>query len=291
MNITFPGVAAVTGAGGTGIGAAVAISFANAGCSRIAITDIHEASLARVKDAIVSKHPGVQVLASGGDIADESYVAAFFAEVEKMFGRLDYAVNCAGIIGPSLRSDEMLVAEFDRINNVNYRGCWLSSRAELKLMLKQDRPEAEGASPSAQKGAIVNIASQLGIVGRPCASEFCDFSSPTYNRVETKLSHVLAAAYCGSKAAIISMTRCDAIDYSADGIRVNCVCPGVIHTPMITDENGNVNESIRPAIDIAPMKRMGEPQEVADSVLFLCSDQASFIQGHVLVVDGGYTIN
>ena len=86
------------------------------------------------------------------------------------------------------------------------------------------------------------------------------------------------------------MTRANAIDYSEDGIRVNCVCPGVIETPM-TQGPAEMREALKPAIDIAPMKRMGTPDEVADAVLFLCSSRASFIQGHALVVDGGYTIN
>jgi NAD(P)-dependent dehydrogenase (short-subunit alcohol dehydrogenase family) len=98
------------------------------------------------------------------------------------------------------------------------------------------------------------------------------------------------AAYCASKAAIIGMTRADAIDYSADGIRVNCVCPGVIETPMTTGDE-EVRARLQPAVDIAPMKRMGKPEEVADAVLFLCSTFASFVQGHALVVDGGYIIN
>lgn len=86
------------------------------------------------------------------------------------------------------------------------------------------------------------------------------------------------------------MTRSDAIDYSKHQIRVNCVCPGVIESPMTTG-SAEVTERLRPAINIAPMRRMGRPEEIADSVLFLCSSQASFIQGHALVVDGGYTIN
>lgn len=86
------------------------------------------------------------------------------------------------------------------------------------------------------------------------------------------------------------MTRADAIDYARDGIRVNCVCPGVIATPMTT-KSEEVIRRLKPAIDIAPMQRMGQPEEVADAVLFLSSSQASFIQGHALVVDGGYTIN
>lgn len=98
------------------------------------------------------------------------------------------------------------------------------------------------------------------------------------------------APYCASKAAITNMTRADAIDYARDGIRVNSVCPGVIETPLTTGSE-EVTERLKPAIDIAPMRRMGKPEEVADAILFLCSSQASFIQGHSLVVDGGYTIN
>ncbi|KAL4896035.1 hypothetical protein BDV59DRAFT_171871 [Aspergillus ambiguus] len=134
-------------------------------------------------------------------------------------------------------------------------------------MLHQDPLPSHDPNRSPQRGAIVNIASQLGIVGRPAAP-----------------------SYCGSKAAVIALTRSDAIDYSEDGIRVNCVCPGVIETPMTT-YNEEVRERLRPAIDIAPMRRMGKPEEVADTVLFLCSTFASFVQGHALVVDGGYIIN
>lgn len=95
------------------------------------------------------------------------------------------------------------------------------------------------------------------------------------------------AAYCASKSAIIGLTRADAIDYSKDGIRVNCVCPGVIETPLVMEKK-EVREAITPAVETAPMKRMGTPEEVADAALFLCSTQASFVQGHAMVVDGGY---
>ena len=89
---------------------------------------------------------------------------------------------------------------------------------------------------------------------------------------------------------MIALTRSDAIDYAKDGIRVNCVCPGLIETPM-TGQTPELRKRFRPAVDIAPMKRMGKPAEVADAILFLCSTQASFVQGHALVVDGGYVIN
>ncbi|KAK6077833.1 short-chain dehydrogenase reductase [Seiridium cupressi] len=259
----LPGVAFITGAGGTGIGAAVARGLARSGCSRIAITDINKKTLQTTKDVILDINPKAQVTAREGDISDESFVSAFVEDVAKTHSRIDYAVNCAGILTESLRSTETPVSIFDAITSINYRGTWLSSRAALAQMLKQKPlPENSGA-----RGAIVNIASQLGIVARPGA-----------------------AAYCASKAAIINMTRSDAIDYSQDGIRVNCVCPGVIETPMTTSSE-DMKEMLKPAIDIAPMRRMGTPEEVANAVLFLCSPEASFIQGHALVVDGGYTIN
>ncbi|RSL98943.1 hypothetical protein CEP52_010047 [Fusarium oligoseptatum] len=261
--LKLPGVALITGAGGTGIGAAVARAFARSGCTRFAITDLNKDTLAQTRGQILSINPDANVLAEPGDISDKSYVESLIAQTVKQFKRLDYAVNCAGILGSAVRSTDMDMAAFDKITNVNYRGTWMSSRAALKVMLQQ-KPLQEHPE---QRGAIVNIASQLGIVARP-----------------------EAAAYCASKAAIIHMTRSDAIDYSKDNIRINCVCPGVIESPMTTGTK-EVTERLRPAIEIAPMRRMGRPDEVANAVMFLCSSQASFIQGHALVVDGGYTIN
>ncbi|KAJ5735901.1 uncharacterized protein N7483_001026 [Penicillium malachiteum] len=260
----FPGVAVVTGAGGSGIGAAVARAFATAGCERIAITDLNEKTLEQTKEAIAIAHPNTQLLAHLGNVADDQFAELFIAKVVKAFGRVDYAVNCAGVLGLPMRSGETSLAEFDRVNNINYRGCWLSSKAQLTQMLAQDPLPSHDPSRPPQRGAVVNIASQLGIVGRPNAP-----------------------AYCASKSAIIGMTRADAIDHSKDGIRVNCVCPGVIETPLIMEKK-EVREAITPAAQIAPMQRMGKPAEVADAALFLCSTQASFVQGHAMVVDGGY---
>ncbi|OOQ89773.1 oxidoreductase, short-chain dehydrogenase/reductase family [Penicillium brasilianum] len=260
----FPGVAVVTGAGGTGIGAAVAKAFAAAGCERIAITDLNETTLEQTRNAVAVAHPSTRLLARSGNVADDQFADSFINEVVRYFGRVDYAVNCAGVLGQPLRSSETSLAEFDRLNNINYRGCWLSSRSQLRQMVRQDALPNHDSSRPPQRGAIVNVASQLGIVGRPSAP-----------------------AYCASKSAVIGMTRADAIDYSEDGIRVNCVCPGVIETPMIMEKT-EVREAITPAAEMAPMKRMGKPQEVADAVLFLCSTQASFVQGHAMVVDGGY---
>ncbi|KAI9045354.1 SDR family NAD(P)-dependent oxidoreductase [Aspergillus affinis] len=262
---SFPGVAVITGAGGTGIGAATARAFAQAGCSNIAITDVNLESLEQTRQSILTTYPNTQLMAQAGNVADEQFVESFMGHVVDTFGRIDYAVNCAGILGNAQRSTETTTETFDHINNVNYRGSFLCSRAELKHMLRQDPLPSHDPDRTPQRGSVVNVASQLGIVGRPSAP-----------------------AYCASKAAIIAMTRSDAIDYSKDNIRVNCVCPGVIETPMTTYSE-EVRERLKPAVDIAPMKRMGKPTEVADTILFLCSTFASFVQGHALVVDGGYS--
>ncbi|KXG49702.1 Short-chain dehydrogenase/reductase SDR [Penicillium griseofulvum] len=276
----FPGVAVITGAGGTGrlstrninirhsrntgIGAATTKAFAAAGCNQIAITDLNEKSLNQTAEAITSRYPDVRLLVKAGNVADDQFADSFIDAVVQDFGRVDYAVNCAGILGKSLPSTETSLEEFDRVNNINYRGCWLSSRAELRQMVKQSGLPSHDVNRPPQRGAVVNVASQLGIVSRPDAP-----------------------AYCASKAAVIGMTRADAIDYSKDGIRVNCVCPGVIETPLVM-EKPEVRDAIMPAVQTAPMKRMGQPAEVADAILFLCSTQASFVQGHAMVVDGGY---
>ncbi|KAF2144193.1 uncharacterized protein K452DRAFT_325425 [Aplosporella prunicola CBS 121167] len=263
----FPGVALVTGAAGSGIGNATARAFAEAGCTQIAITDLNAELLEQTKKSIHGAYPAASVLAVAGDISSPEFVDSFTKQVVSGFGRLDYCVNCAGVLGSDQNSTETSLEDFDRINNINYRGCWLSSRAQLKVMLDQEPLASHDAQRAGQRGSIVNVASQLGIVARP-----------------------KAPAYCASKAAVISMTRCDAIDYSEHNIRVNCICPGVIETPMTTGSQ-EVLDRLQPAVDIAPMKRMGKPQEVADCALFLCSTKSSFVQGHAMVVDGGYVIN
>ncbi|KAI9730730.1 MAG: hypothetical protein M1834_005699 [Cirrosporium novae-zelandiae] len=262
----FLGVALVTGAA-SGIGAATAKGFADAGCNRIAITDINEGLLQQTKEKIIQDHPTVIVHAVAGDIADPSFAPSFVTSTVEEFRRLDYCVNCAGIMGNNWFSTATSIEDFDRINNINYRGCWLTSRAELTAMTNQGRLLSHEAGRPPPRGSIVNIASQLGIVGRP--------NTPVYS---------------ASKAAVIAMTRADAIDYSPHGIRVNCICPGVIETPMTTGPGRQIEISAS-VINIAPMRRMGKPSEVADCAIFLSSTKASFVQGHAMVVDGGYIIN
>ena len=263
----YPGVAVITGAAGTGIGAAVAKAFALEGCTRIAITDKSIGLLDDTRQWIMEHCPDAEVLKDVGDISDPDFVESFFSAVLQQYGRIDYLVNVAGIMGNNRATTETSLEDFDRINNINYRGVFLCSRTALKYMVKQEPLPSHLPGRMPQRGSIVSIASQLGIVGRPDAP-----------------------AYCASKAAVIALTRADAIDYAKYGIRVNCVCPGVIDTPMTNSTPERV-EMLRPAIEIAPMKRMGLPEEIADAVLFLSSSKASFVQGHAMVVDGGYVIN
>ena len=166
----YPGVAVVTGAAGTGMGQAIAKAFADEGCLRIAITDVNEDLLSDTKKAIQEKYPSVDVFSVAGNLTDPAFVDQFFQSVVARFTRVDYAVNCAGIMGNNQSSTETSLEDFDRINNINYRGCWLSSRAELKHMLRQEPLESHDGRPG-ERGSIVNIASQLGIVGRPNARE------------------------------------------------------------------------------------------------------------------------
>ncbi|RFU28969.1 hypothetical protein B7463_g7360, partial [Scytalidium lignicola] len=258
----YPGVALVTGAA-NGIGQATAYAFAREGCLRIVIADLSQSGLQETHNHIKSSFQKVEVLECPVDVGKPDDVTRLLDQAVAKFGRVDYAVNAAGIIGLAQRSHEMSVDEFDRVNQVDYRGCWLCSREELKHMIQQEPLPSHDGRPG-NRGSIVNIASQLGIVARPTA--------PAYN---------------AAKAAVINMTRSDAIDYSKDNIRINCVCPGLIGTRMVNDSI----DYFRPAISIAPMDRVGTPDEVADCVLFLCSSKATFVQGSALVVDGGYTIN
>ncbi|KAK0943607.1 hypothetical protein LTR29_004778 [Friedmanniomyces endolithicus] len=250
----FPGVALITGAG-SGIGQATAVSFAREGCEKVVLADRNEQGLDETRAAIQKVNSECEVYDVRIDVSSAESVDYLIEEAVKHFGRVDYCCNAAGVLSNNERSDATTPEEFDRINGINYRGCWLCSRAEIKQMLKQE-PLATHDGRKGNRGSVVNIASQLGIVGRPAARK-----SP------------------GSPISCFV--------YSKDNIRINCVCPGVIDTPM-TRPNMDVLGS---AIAIAPMDRAGTAQEVADCVLFLASSKATFVQGSALVVDGGYVIN
>lgn len=171
-----------------GIGAAVAKGFARLGCTKIAITDINSDTLKQTKDAILSINSAVKVFDQAGDIADEKFVDSFTDGVASKFTRIDYAVNCAGVLGGKpVKAVDMTMDAFDKLNNINYRGSWLSSRAQLRNMLNQE-PLSEQPG---QRGSIVNIASQLGIVARSGAGKSKVYRLPQHRLTGLVQLHIV----------------------------------------------------------------------------------------------------
>jgi NAD(P)-dependent dehydrogenase (short-subunit alcohol dehydrogenase family) len=243
-------VALVTGAG-AGIGFAAANAFAQAGASVI----IADNNAILVKDAAERlRSAGHEILAVTCDVRDRSQVRAMIDQAIGTYGHLDAAFNNAGINCDGAPMHETEDEEFDSILDVNLRGVWNCIKADLRPMLAQG------------SGAIVNCSSIGGMRGSKGR-----------------------AAYSASKFGVIGLTRAAALDYASTGIRINAVCPGIIgNTPMATRVTKNNNPDIIKAFVAAePIGRLGEPEEIAAAVMWLCSPGASFMVGHAMAVDGG----
>ena len=185
------------------------------------------------------------------DVSNAAEVDALVNKTVDIYGSLDYACNNAGIGGvPSLITD-MSEEDWDCLVDVNLKGTWLCLKYELRAMLKQGG------------GAIVNIASVAGIVG------FAGYAS-----------------YCATKGGVIALTRAAAIEYAKEGIRINAVSPGAIETDMLATHSADVRNQLTAK---HPIGRTGKPEEVAETVVWLCSDVASFVTGHNIMIDGGYS--
>jgi oxidoreductase, short-chain dehydrogenase/reductase family len=234
-----------------GIGLACAEAFAKAGYITV-LADIKEPAVQAAK--LVEE--GYQAVAYRCDVSDTQAVEKMIAWIVATYGRLDAAHNNAGIQTPQRPMAEITDEEFDRTVAVDLKGVWNCMRYEIRQML------AQGG------GAIVNTSSQGGVTGFPGQ-----------------------AAYIACKHAVIGLTRTAAIDYAAKGIRINAVCPGAIRTPM-AEELMRRNPSLKTELvrDI-PAGRLGNPEEIANAVLWLCSPQASFVDGHALLVDGAFSIH
>jgi NAD(P)-dependent dehydrogenase (short-subunit alcohol dehydrogenase family) len=244
-------VALVTGGGG-GIGRAPCLAFAREG-AKLAVVDVDARAAAQVAEAVAAT--GAEVIAIAADVAESAEVSTMVDQVVSRFGRLDIAFNNAGIEIEHKPLAETPEADFDRLMRVNVKGVWLCMKFEIAQMLKQ------GGG-----GAIVNTSSIGGLVGAP--------RQPVYG---------------ATKHAVLGLTKAAALEYGRKGIRVNAVCPGIIRTEMT--ERALAREPRRQTyIDQAhPIGRLGEAEDVARSVVFLCSDDAAFVLGHSLAVDGGFT--
>jgi NAD(P)-dependent dehydrogenase (short-subunit alcohol dehydrogenase family) len=248
----FAGQVALVTGGSSGMGLATARAFAEAGAA-VVIADINEATLGTATDELTAA--GHRALGVRCDVSDEDSVAAMVKATVDTFSRLDMAFNNAGIqVPPSDAADEPAEV-FDRVNAINLRGVWACMKHELAQM------RAQGS------GAIVNCSSLGGLVGLPGR-----------------------AAYHASKHGVIGLTTSAALEYAPPrGIRINAVCPGTIETPMVADMITKGELDPAQAAAATPIARLGQGEEIAASVLWLCSPGASFVVGVALPVDGGYT--
>jgi NAD(P)-dependent dehydrogenase (short-subunit alcohol dehydrogenase family) len=216
----------------------------------VAVLDRTEEALAQTAEAI--RAAGRRVLTMGCDVSKPDEVDAAVARVVETFGRIDCSFNNAGVENKAHPVAEIDLDEWDRVNDINLRGTFVCMKHELAQMLRQGG------------GAIVNTSSGAGIRGVAGG-----------------------AAYAASKHAIIGLTRSAALDYATKNIRVNAVLPGNIATEMMDRFTGG---DIQKAIDLEPVGRLGKPEEIAEAVLWMCSDLGGFVTGAAISVDGGWSL-
>jgi NAD(P)-dependent dehydrogenase (short-subunit alcohol dehydrogenase family) len=251
-NGTYRGkVAFVTGAA-NGIGRATALAFAREGAN-VVVADISEQG--NQETARMIEELGGQAIALRCDVTRAEDVKAALDKTAEAFGRLDVAFNNAGSEQAITATADLTEEDWDRIIGINLRSIFLCMKYEIPLTLKQG------------SGAIVNTSSGAGVKG---------FKGQ--------------AAYVAAKHGVVGLTKAAALDYTSQNIRINAVCPGIIDTPMMDRFSGGTPEGHQRVISQEPIGRMGQPEEIANAVVWLCSDAASFAIGHALVIDGGQTV-
>lgn len=243
-------VALVTG-GGSGIGRASALAFARAGAA-VVVSDVDAEAGEAAAQAI--REAGGSGIFQRADVSDAAQVAALVERTIEAFGRLDYAHNNGGIEGPVKPVIDLTEDEWDRVIDINLKGVWNCLRFQIPVMLEQGG------------GAIVNTGSVSGLKGFP----------------------PLLPAYIASKFGVVGLTAATARSYASQGIRVNAICPGAIDTPMLTRIGEGADRLGVAMVAENPSGRLGTPEEVAEAVIWLCSDRASFVTGQTLTIDGGF---
>ncbi|KAB1196323.1 MULTISPECIES: SDR family oxidoreductase [Haloferax] len=243
--------ALVTG-GASGIGRATALRFGEEGAN-VVVSDVQVDAGNQVVSEI--ENDGGEAVFIQADVSKESDVARLVDETVNTYGGLDFAHNNAGIEGEVGSIAEMDLEDFQRVIDINLTGVFLSMKYEIPRLLDRGG------------GAIVNTASVAGMTGAP------------------NLSHYYAA-----KHGVIGLTRSAALEVATDNIRVNAVLPGVIETPMVERFTAGNEEAKAALLKDEPIGRLGKPEEIASAVVYLCSDDASFVTGHPMVVDGGYVV-
>jgi NAD(P)-dependent dehydrogenase (short-subunit alcohol dehydrogenase family) len=238
----------ITGAA-SGIGRATAVAFAAEG-ARVVVTDRVEAALQETAEYV--KESGGEVLVIACDVSKPEEIEAAVAQAVNTFGRIDCAFNNAGVENKATPLHEIELEEWDRILSINLRGTFVCMKHEIAQMVRQG------------SGVVVNTSSGAGIRGVAGG-----------------------ASYAASKHAMIGMTKSAALDYAKQNIRVNCVLPGNIATPMMDRFTAG---DIQKAIDLEPVGRLGKPEEIAEAVLWMCSDLGGFVTGASIVVDGGWSL-
>lgn len=249
---SFEGKVALVTGGGTGIGRATALAFARAG-AKVVIGNRTVQSGEEVVTAI--RREGGEASFLPTDVSIEGQVKALVEHAVSTFGGLDVAFNNAGIEGAVLPLVEQTEANYQAVMDVNVKGVWLSMKYEIPRMLDQGG------------GTIVNCSSAAGVVG---------FRG--------------LGIYVASKHAVNGLTKSAALEYSTQGVRINSVNPAVIETAMSDRLLDQVQIGREDMAALHPIGRLGQSQEVADTVLWLCSEKASFVTGHALLVDGGYAV-
>jgi NAD(P)-dependent dehydrogenase (short-subunit alcohol dehydrogenase family) len=244
-------VAFVTGAG-SGIGRATATAFAAEGAD-IALADIDSAGNEETAH-IVAEHGG-RVFAVECDVTSSSDVKTAVERTVQELGRLDVAFNNAGIEQPPTTLVDTTEDDWSRLLDIDLRSAFLCMKYEIPAMLEHGG------------GSIVNTSSGAGVIG-----------------IRGQ------AAYVAAKHGLIGLTKSAALEYAAQGVRVNAICPGIIETPMMHRFSGGTPEGRARVIDQEPVGRMGSPEEIASAVLWLSSDLGAFATGHAMVIDGGQTV-